>query len=129
MRTRNNELNRTHQQRWYAQNKELQIQRNNANREKKLTWFIEYKRNLKCELCPESHIAALDFHHCDPKKKRAGINRLINNNNSLEVIQEEIQKCRVLCSNCHRKLHYEEKTGAWCNGSTRDLYPRPKGEA
>ena len=115
------EQNRTAQQRWYARNKKFQIQRNNANRAKKLAWFKEYKETLKCELCPESHVAAFDFHHVDPKKKIAGINRMINRNNSLEKIQAEIAKCRVICSNCHRKLHYEEKSGAWCNGSTQDL--------
>ena len=33
---------------------------------------------------------------------------LIKQSNKLKVI-EEIKKCIVLCSNCHRDLHYQEK--------------------
>lgn len=27
----------------------------------------------------------------------------------LERIKEEIEKCEVLCSNCHRKLHFGDR--------------------
>lgn len=115
------EANREHQRRWYEKNKELQKERNRSNREKKFAWFYEYKKNLKCERCGETHIATLDFHHRDPSEKEYALHRMIYNNHSMEKIKAEIAKCEVLCSNCHRKHHYEEKTGAWCNGSTRDL--------
>ena len=68
----------------------------------KRKWFFELKKNLKCEKCGFSHPAALDFHHIDPSQKDFGIS--LNRNNKEKVL-EEIKKCKVLCSNCHRIEH------------------------
>lgn len=48
-------------------------------------------------------IACLDFHHL--KDKEFNISNEIRNL-SIENLKKEINKCVVLCSNCHRKLHY-----------------------
>jgi hypothetical protein len=68
----------------------------------KRKWFFELKKELKCEICNFSHPAALDFHHIDPTQKKFTISP--NKHNKKEVL-EEIKKCRVLCSNCHRIEH------------------------
>jgi len=68
----------------------------------KRKWLFELKKELKCEKCGFSHPAALDFHHIDPSQKHFGIS--INKHNKKEVL-EEIKKCKVLCSNCHRIEH------------------------
>lgn len=77
--------------------------------------FAEYKSTLKCEECPESHPAALDFHHRDGSSKEATVSQAVALGWSLKRLMAEIAKCRVLCSNCHRKLHWlerlEEHTG------------------
>ncbi len=73
-------------------------------------WYGELKETLKCETCGENHPATLDFHHINSQTKdfgvAAGLTRL---NLSKAKILEEISKCVVLCSNCHRKLHYNEQ--------------------
>jgi hypothetical protein len=79
---------------YYVDNKEQYF-----NRRK---WFFELKKGLKCEVCGFSHPAALDFHHIDPSQKKFGIS--INKHNKKEVL-EEIKKCKILCSNCHRIEH------------------------
>jgi hypothetical protein len=71
-------------------------------------WFYKLKSTMKCERCPENHPACLDFHHKDPNQKLCEVSKLIQLGSSREVILEEIAKCSVLCSNCHRKLHHEE---------------------
>lgn len=81
---------------------ELQKKRRQELRE----WFDDYKKTLKCSQCPEDHIACLDFHHLDPSKKEMSLSNLLTNGWSKERIMEEVDKCIVLCSNCHRKLHY-----------------------
>jgi protein-arginine kinase activator protein McsA len=68
----------------------------------KRKWFFELKKGLKCEICGFNHPAALDFHHIDPTQKKFGIS--INKHNKKEVL-EEIKKCKILCSNCHRIEH------------------------
>jgi hypothetical protein len=63
---------------------------------------VEYKGG-KCYICGYSkYSGALDFHHIDPKTKSLGIVKLINNTWSL--IQKEIDKCVLLCANCHREV-------------------------
>lgn len=44
-----------------------------------------------------------DFHHVDPKLKSFGI--LTKNRKSLEAQKDELDKCVLLCANCHRKRH------------------------
>jgi len=46
----------------------------------------------------------LDFHHLDPTIKEDEISRLIVRKNRKKII-EELTKCVVVCSNCHRKIH------------------------
>lgn len=73
------------------------------------TKLQEYKSTLKCEICGENHLACIDFHHLDPSKKERGISRTVFRGWNWERIYKEIEKCRVLCSNCHKKLHYDLK--------------------
>lgn len=70
-------------------------------------WFENYKKELKCEICGESHPATLDFHHKNAKDKKFGINTKVHSGYSIDLIKQELSKCQVLCANCHRKLHYK----------------------
>ena len=66
----------------------------------------DYKKNLKCEKCSENHIATLDFHHKNKEDKEDQIPYLVRGGYSIERIKREINKCQVLCANCHRKEHH-----------------------
>jgi hypothetical protein len=70
--------------------------------------WIAYKSGLSCTTCGFSHIAALDFHHTDPALKDGNIHKFVSNGQFAKAY-EEIKKCIVLCANCHRVHHYEEK--------------------
>jgi len=59
----------------------------------------------QCE-CGESHIAALDFHHLDPNQKEFVVAILLRSND-WSKIESELKKCKLLCSNCHRKAHFD----------------------
>ena len=70
--------------------------------------FKAYKETLVCERCGEDHPATIDFHHTDPTKKDVGLNVAIQRKGwSLQRLMEEVDKCEVLCSNCHRKEHWK----------------------
>jgi predicted nucleic-acid-binding Zn-ribbon protein len=92
----------------YEANREAIIQK--ATDKKKIfkAEWKEYKGTLACTKCGFSHSAALDFHHEDPTKKEANINRLLSNGQYAKL-KEELKKCVVICANCHRIHHYEEK--------------------
>lgn len=70
-------------------------------------WFEEYKSSLSCTQCGEQHPATLDFHHVRPSQKKISVAQLVAEGYSRIRIEKELTKCKVLCSNCHRKLHYK----------------------
>lgn len=66
---------------------------------------VEYKGG-KCERCGyDKCIGALDFHHLDPSQKDFGISTNIK---SFDLIKKELDKCILLCANCHREEHYNK---------------------
>lgn len=68
-------------------------------------YFKKYKQNKGCYFCNESEPCCLDFHHLDPSAKEKNISYMTKSANSIETILKEVEKCIVVCSNCHRKLH------------------------
>lgn len=72
----------------------------------------KFKRRLinelggKCIDCGyASHLAALDFDHVDPTTKKFVISAKLHNYTYQDII-DEVKKCVVRCSNCHRiKTH------------------------
>ena len=95
---------------WYQAHKEEQYQRNVERRKRNRDWINAHKETLKCETCGENHIAVLQFHHTDPSRKEGSLACAANDGWSIERIQTEISKCKVLCANCHFIFHWEEKT-------------------
>jgi len=72
-------------------------------------WIEQYKIGKECIICSENHPACLDFHHVDRTIKEFSIGAFPRKTYTLKKVQEEIAKCIIICSNCHRKKHYEEK--------------------
>lgn len=80
----------------------LDIQKRVHNRKK--IWCIDYKGG-KCEVCNYSrHPSALEFHHKNPLLKKFEIGDS-KNTISKKVLQKELDKCALLCANCHREVH------------------------
>src|SRR5574343_826247 len=99
--------NKIYSHEWYKNNSTRIIDRNRENRSKYVDWFNDYKKTLACA-CGETHPSCLDFHHIDPKTKKFEISGSIRRYGK-DVLMKEISKCIVLCANCHRKLHWDEK--------------------
>lgn len=83
-------------------------QRRNIKRKEISNKVQEYKADKGCKLCQEKHPACLTFHHVDPTIKTNTVSNFIRNRRTEEAIFEEIEKCEVMCLNCHAKLHYDE---------------------
>ncbi|MFH8577202.1 hypothetical protein [Streptomyces zaomyceticus] len=56
-----------------------------------------------------AHLAALDFDHLDPKSKSKSVSWLVSHNAPMQRILDEIEKCEVVCANCHRIRTYERR--------------------
>ncbi len=102
------ELQRIKMAAWRVDNVERERIRAVALRTSKKAWVDNFKSTAGCGLCPERHTACLEFHHRDPALKDANVSVALAHW-SLERLQVEIAKCDVICSNCHRKLHWEER--------------------
>ena len=68
--------------------------------------MIKYKGGC-CEDCnlklENSHYCVFDFHHINPENKDPNFKRI--KFQKWEIIKKEIDKCELLCSNCHRIKH------------------------
>jgi len=81
-------------------NQKLSLKSRIRNRQ----FIHEYLKTHSCIDCPEKDIVALEFDHVRGKKIKA-VARMAQDAFSLESIIEEIAKCDVRCSNCHKKRH------------------------
>jgi hypothetical protein len=64
---------------------------------------VDYKGG-KCEICGyNKNLSALEFHHKNPDGKDFSIGN--SKTIILENLKSELDKCVLLCANCHRELH------------------------
>jgi hypothetical protein len=98
---------------WYARNKQVLSKRdatprrrNRATRKRAIAlWYAELKSQLACRICAETHPACIQFHHPDPLAKETSVATAVRRGWGRARILDEIQKCEVLCANCHAKHH------------------------
>jgi predicted transcriptional regulator len=89
------EKGKKYNSRWWAEKRKL-IKQN----------FVKYKGGC-CILCGyDKCIASMDFHHRDPKQKDFVISK---HKFSFKTAKKELDKCDLLCRNCHSELHYKLK--------------------
>jgi hypothetical protein len=82
------------------------------NSEKVKRWRKRTKERIvesmggKCVCCGYQKCAdAMDVHHLDPSKKEMGFGAVRANIVSWARIVDELKKCVLVCSNCHREIH------------------------
>lgn len=74
-------------------------------REKIKIMAIAYKGS-KCQCCGyDKCMQALEFHHIDPTQKDFGLGAK-GYTRSWDKNKEELDKCVMVCANCHREIHY-----------------------
>ena len=69
----------------------------------KRQYVRDYLSTHPCVNCGESDIVVLEFNHKDATTKRNNVSMIMKTNHSLKVLIEEIEKCEVLCANCHKR--------------------------
>ena len=75
--------------------------------------LFEYMGTSACKCCGESESRILAFHHT--RDKSFAISKWITNKNIKDVsklsqeIKDELDKCILLCPNCHLTEHYEHE--------------------
>jgi hypothetical protein len=70
--------------------------------------LIELK-GAACSNCGYSkNYSALEFHHINPNIKEFQLDLRSLSNRKWEIILKEVEKCILICSNCHSELHNPE---------------------
>jgi transcription elongation factor Elf1 len=83
------------------------LRERNFNRRKELKKLaIEYKGGKCCRCGYNKSMRALIFHHLDSTQKDFGIAR-IGRDISWEKVKKELDKCILVCSNCHGEIEDE----------------------
>ena len=88
-------------------------------RQSRRDYVAEYKMKKGCEMCgfKAEHSCQLDLHHKDPSTKTyKGSHKSYDAGWSLERIDAELEKCLVVCKNCHALEGHRE--GHWRNKHT-----------
>jgi len=97
---------------WYEKNKDYQKENASRHRteyqQRGREYVWDYLSTHPCIKCGESDPHALEFHHTRGNKT-IEVSKLIGRGSSLETLKAEIEKCDVLCANCHRKLTGKEQ--------------------
>lgn len=92
---------RYHREIWYPKNKKRRVEINAKRILKIRNAVSEIKLNRGCFDCGyKEHPEALDFDHLRDKKSM--ITTAVRSGWSIVRIMEEIEKCEVVCANCHR---------------------------
>lgn len=89
----------------YTENRQYYLDKSKTYRQTCREKLDNYKSQLVCSECGETRWWLLDFHHPNPSEKEGEISKLFGSPNKLK---RELEKCIVLCANCHRNLHYLE---------------------
>ena len=90
--------------RTYADRREYLIQAVRKRR-RNLRLKAIAEKGGKCQICGYSKCSeALEFHHLDEGNKDFGISKK-GYTRSWERVKSEIDKCVLVCANCHRELH------------------------
>jgi hypothetical protein len=99
---------RAYSKAYYEKNKDARKAFARARHAAGRKYIAEIKSN-PCSMCGRHFIpSAMDFHHIDPNTKANKDNKTnsaINARWSIQRIDAEIEKCILVCANCHRLLH------------------------
>lgn len=93
--------------RGYYRCKKCRSEQVQKRRDKLKLMAVEYLGGC-CSRCGYSKsVKALQFHHKDPTQKEFGI-AYKGYTRSWEAVKTELDKCELVCANCHAELHAEE---------------------
>jgi hypothetical protein len=103
MPTKNPELRKHHNRKYYEKNKDRVRERNAVARAKNKAFITELKESNPCVDCNNFYPAVcMDFDHLPGIEKINNLSIMANSGFSLEALQKEIDKCELVCANCHR---------------------------
>lgn len=94
----------TKETRTYKDRRAYLAKATNIRRRRLKKTMVNYKGG-ECQFCGYSkYVGAIDFHHVDSTSKKFGLS-MDQMYRSWETVKKELDKCVIVCANCHRELH------------------------
>jgi len=97
-------------QKWRYKNRDIVPSQSTYIKQKSRGYLNKWKalqtKGAQCQQCGESRPATLCFHHRVSAEKEFPLDGRCFANFKWERIQKEVDKCDLLCHNCHNILHY-----------------------
>lgn len=124
--TKCKECNKLYQKEHYVNNKAYyKVKAKEYRKEIKDLYRSLKEENAK--ICPICNLSLdyykFDYHHVNEFEKIGNVSNLVRNSGKVKLLAE-IDKCLLICVNCHREVHFKKWTeqdfinmGYWCNGS------------
>jgi len=113
------ECSKARSKQYYAENREhhkkVVLANNKKKTERNRRFVYEYLLENPCVDCGETDPVVLEFDHLPGCDKKYIISEMTSNGYSVESIKKEMEKCDVVCANCHRRRsakrgnHYRHK--------------------
>lgn len=106
---------RPYRRRWYQKHRAEQVERTKRSRPSRIDTARAYIWELKSSPCKDCgltfHPSAMDFDHVRGKTMNVG--RMVTQGHSIESLKEEIEKCEIVCANCHRLRTWQRAKKKW----------------
>ena len=95
------------QKRYYYKNVDKYLLKNTKRRQGLINFIYELKKKpcMDCRMVYPPYV--MDFDHRNAEDKLFSIARLVRDNRSKEKLLLEIEKCDLVCANCHRERTYQ----------------------
>lgn len=94
-----------YQKSWYAANCATHKAATRSTRLRRQQQLLEsyllFMQDKQCVDCGESDVVVLQFDH--QGEKAANVSNLLRNAKNWSVVMEEIEKCEIVCANCHAR--------------------------
>jgi hypothetical protein len=91
---------------WYSKNKARQLE-NTKKSKRKVTAELRELKSGPCKDCGVQYpYYVMDFDHREDEVKLGLVSKMINSGSKTAAL-EEIAKCDLVCSNCHRERTYQ----------------------
>ncbi len=91
---------------WWLRNREISSERDKKNKIKMNRKAIDFVRKVKSTPCADCGVKypyyVMDFDHRDRNNKHYAISSMLYNY-GVDKIRIEVEKCDVVCANCHRE--------------------------
>lgn len=89
---------------------------NKEARQLRKQYYITHLRTHSCVHCGETDPIVLEFNHIDPSTKKDLVSKL-SHQGTMEELVAEIEKCEVLCANCHKRVTAKQMNWFWLGDS------------